>query len=135
MSCESAYRMRVDRSEKPVKAMVAWWDLTGSRESVDTLRVFIRDEEAHWRDIPGLLLKVWISDRSSGRWGAVLLWESEEAAKSAVLPRSPAGAIGHPVDFRAWFDVEAAVGQGMALPFLADLGAVGDNSSAADSGA
>ncbi|MBB1258107.1 hypothetical protein H3147_04590 [Streptomyces sp. OF8] len=106
-----------------MKAMVAWWDLTDSEESPDTLRDFVRDEEKYWRDIPGLLLKVWISDPSSGRWGAVLVWESEEAARSAVLPRSPAGAIGHPVDFRAWFDVEAAVGPGMALPFLADFGA------------
>lgn len=107
-----------------MKAMVAWWDLTESGESVETLRNFIHEEEESWRDIPGLLLKVWISDPASERWGAVLVWESEEAAKSAVLPRSPAGAIGHAVDFRAWFDVEAAVGPGLALPHLAALGGV-----------
>ncbi|MFE3824872.1 hypothetical protein [Streptomyces sp. NPDC059092] len=100
-----------------MKAMIAWWDLTESQQNPATLREFIREEEKRWADIPGLLLKIWISDPSSGRWGAVLLWESEGAAKSAVLPRSPAELIGHPLDFRAWFDVEAIVGGARPLEF------------------
>ncbi|WP_256252120.1 YdhR family protein [Streptomyces sp. yr375] len=97
------------RTTDTMKAMIAWWDLTESRQTPGTLREFIREEEQKWADVPGLLLKIWLSDPSTGRWGAVLLWESEEAAKSAVLPRSPAELIGHPLDFRAWFDVEATV--------------------------
>ncbi|MFB7674512.1 hypothetical protein ACFC26_24170 [Kitasatospora purpeofusca] len=90
-----------------MKAMIAWWDLTGSQQTAGTLRDFIREESEHWTGIPGLLLKIWLSDPSTGRWGALLLWESQEAARAATLPRSPAELIGHSVDFRAWFDVEA----------------------------
>lgn len=105
-----------------MKAMIAWWDLTESQQTAGTLRDFIRQEEKHWTDISGLLLKVWLSDPSTGRWGAVLVWESEEAAKAAVLPHSPAELIGHPLDFRGWFDVEATVEGRHSLPSLAGLG-------------
>ncbi|NEA55078.1 YdhR family protein [Streptomyces sp. SID13666] len=105
-----------------MKAMIAWWDLTESQQTAGTLRDFIREEEKRWTDISGLLLKVWLSDPSTGRWGAVLLWESEEAAKAAVLPRSPAELIGRPLDFRGWFDVEATVEGLHSLSSLAGLG-------------
>ncbi|MFD9434122.1 hypothetical protein [Streptomyces sp. NPDC060002] len=101
---------------KTMKAMIAWWNLTDSQQTPESLRDFIRQEEKQWSDIPGLLLKIWLSDPSTGRWGAVLLWESEEAAKAAVLPRSPAELIGHPLDFRAWFDVEAIAEGAYSLP-------------------
>ncbi|MGW4287998.1 hypothetical protein ACWEIK_13795 [Streptomyces sp. NPDC004673] len=116
-----------------MKAMIAWWDLTDSQQTASSLRDFIRKESEHWTGIPGLLLKVWLSEPEAGRWGALLLWESEEAARAAVLPRSPAELIGHPVDFRAWFDVEATAegvhslrslgGMGPALDGLALMGA------------
>ncbi|MEU1463105.1 hypothetical protein ABZ467_20910 [Streptomyces sp. NPDC005727] len=105
-----------------MKAMIAWWDLTESRQTAGTLRDFIREESKHWTDIPGLLLKTWLSDPSTGRWGALLLWESEEAARAAELPRSPAELIGHPVDFRAWFDVEATIEGSHSLDSLGNLG-------------
>lgn len=119
-----------------MKAMIAWWDLTTSQQNGETLRDFIREEEKHWADIPGLLLKVWVSDPATERWGAVLLWESEEAARNAVLPRSPAELIGHPLDFRSWFDVEAAVGSGVTLPWRASQasGPEEDRSSSSGSG-
>ncbi|NUR00284.1 MAG: hypothetical protein HOY79_28270 [Streptomyces sp.] len=105
-----------------MKAMIAWWDLTESQQTAGTLRDFIRKESEHWSGIPGLLLKIWLSDPSTGRWGALLLWESEEAARAAVLPRSPARLIGHPVDFRAWFDVEATAEGLHSLDSLGGLG-------------
>ncbi|MEU1709133.1 hypothetical protein ABZ478_27870 [Streptomyces sp. NPDC005706] len=105
-----------------MKAMIAWWDLTESRQTAGTLRDFIREESKHWTDIPGLLLKTWLSDPSTGRWGALLLWESEEAARAAELPRSPAELIGYPVDFRAWFDVEATIEGPHSLDSLGNLG-------------
>ncbi|MFB8379066.1 hypothetical protein ACFYZ6_15460 [Streptomyces rubiginosohelvolus] len=97
-----------------MRAMIAWWDLTDAAETAETLQDFVAAEEKHWAEIPGLLLKVWISDPDTRRWGAVLLWESQEAARDAVLPGSPAVRIGHPVDFRAWFDVVATTGPGVA---------------------
>ncbi|WP_406386933.1 hypothetical protein [Streptomyces sp. NBC_00211] len=105
-----------------MKAMIAWWDLTDSQQTAGTLRDFIRKESEHWTGIPGLLLKIWLSDPPTGRWGALLLWESEDAARAAVLPRSPAELIGHPVDFRAWFDVEATAEGVHSLPSLGGLG-------------
>ncbi|WP_406864124.1 hypothetical protein ABZO31_28280 [Streptomyces sp. HUAS MG47] len=106
-----------------MKAMIAWWDLTESRHSAETLREFLREEaEQHWSDIPGLLLKVWVSDPEKNRWGAVMVWESKEAAEAAVLPRSAGELIGLPLDFREWFDVEATVEGDHGLPSLAGLG-------------
>ncbi|RPK84173.1 MULTISPECIES: hypothetical protein [Streptomyces] len=106
-----------------MKAMIAWWDLTDSAHSALTLRTFLREEaEQHWADIPGLLLKVWVSDPERNRWGAVMIWESKEAAEAAELPRSAGELIGLPLDFREWFDVEATVEGNHALPGLGGLG-------------
>ncbi|KIF75063.1 hypothetical protein QR77_16290 [Streptomyces sp. 150FB] len=106
-----------------MKAMIAWWDLTESEHTAETLRDFLREEaEQHWSDIPGLLLKVWVSDPEKSRWGAVMIWESEEAAKKADLPRSAGELIGYPLEFREWFDVEATVEGAHTLPSLAGLG-------------
>lgn len=106
-----------------MKAMIAWWDLDGSGQSVEALRGFLREEaEQAWSDIPGLLLKVWVADPEHNRWGAVMIWESEEAATTAQLPRSAGELIGRPLAFREWFDVEATVEGAHDLPSLAGLG-------------
>ncbi|CAL9310520.1 MULTISPECIES: hypothetical protein [unclassified Streptomyces] len=106
-----------------MKAMIAWWDLTESGHTAESLRAFLREEaEQSWSDIPGLLLKVWVSDPEKNRWGAVFLWESAQAAAEARLPRSAAEVIGYPLEFREWFDVEATVEGRHALPSLAGLG-------------
>ncbi len=103
--------------------MIAWWDLTDSAHTAETLRDFLREEaEQSWSDIPGLLLKVWVSDPERNRWGAVFLWESAEAAAAAKLPRSAAELIGYPLEFREWFDIEATVEGGHGLSSLAGLG-------------
>ncbi|MEV6479341.1 hypothetical protein [Streptomyces sp. NPDC051576] len=106
-----------------MKAMIAWWDLTDSEHTAQSLRAFLRDEaEQSWSGIPGLLLKVWISDPEKNRWGAVFLWESEQAAAAARLPRSAGELIGRPLEFREWFDIEATVEGSHALASLAGLG-------------
>ncbi|MGD3110254.1 hypothetical protein [Streptomyces sp. YGL11-2] len=106
-----------------MKAMIAWWDLSESQHTAETLRDFLREEaERSWSDIPGLLLKVWVSDPEKNRWGAVFLWESEEAAAAAKLPRSAGELIGYPLAFREWFDVEATVEGHHSLPSFAGLG-------------
>ncbi|GAA0410755.1 hypothetical protein [Streptomyces luteireticuli] len=106
-----------------MKAMIAWWDLSASQQNAETLRDFLREEARQsWSDIPGLVLKFWVSAPEQNRWGAVMIWESEEAAAKASLPRSAGEIIGHALDFREWFDVEATVEGDHGLPSLGGLG-------------
>ncbi|MFF3911437.1 hypothetical protein ACFYZJ_37145 [Streptomyces sp. NPDC001848] len=107
-----------------MKAMIAWWDLTDTQHTAASLRAFLREEERAWQEVPGLLLKVWVSDPDKNRWGAVFLWESAEAAATARarLPRSAGELIGRPLEFREWFDIEAVVEGQHTLPSLAGLG-------------
>ncbi|MFG3392367.1 hypothetical protein [Streptomyces parvus] len=105
-----------------MKAMIAWWELAGSGHDAASLRTFLRAETRNWEAVDGLLLKMWISDPEHERWGAVLVWESEEAASRAELPRSAAEVIGQPLGLRVWFDVEATVEGNHSLPSLAGHG-------------
>lgn len=90
-------------------AVVCWWDLTESEQTVESLRVFLRDEGiepfTHYR---GLRLKTWISDAQTRRWGAVFLWETAEDAKAPMPPRATE-LIGYPPTHNWSFDVEANV--------------------------
>ncbi|MER8183461.1 hypothetical protein [Kitasatospora sp. NPDC094015] len=106
-----------------MRVVVAWWDLAGSAQTVDSLREFLRDEAVErWAAADGLVLKTWIADRERGRWGAVQLWESEEALRRPVSTRA-AELIGYPPTERLVFDLEAtAVGPGGPAA-LAGLGA------------
>lgn len=49
---------------------------------------------------------MWLSDPATNRWGAVLLWESEEASRQA-LPSRALELIGYPPAAAHEFDVEA----------------------------
>jgi trans-2,3-dihydro-3-hydroxyanthranilate isomerase len=90
-----------------MRAVVVWWDLTGSGRTIESMRAFLRDEAvARFATVPGLRLKVWISDPAGNRWGAVLLWETAEAA-ATVLPARAAELIGFPPIQHTVFDVEA----------------------------
>ncbi|MGV9566855.1 hypothetical protein [Streptomyces sp. NPDC003480] len=108
-----------------MRAVIAWWDLAGTGQTVESLRSFLRDEAVdRFSQVPGLRLKFWISDTARQRWGAVFLWESAEAA---AVPRAPRAAelIGRPPTFVSSFDVEATAeglfthealaGRGLAL--------------------
>lgn len=55
--------------------------------------------------MPGLRLKVWISDERTNRWGAVPLWES--AVAEAPTPARAAELIGYPSAHTYAFDAEA----------------------------
>ena len=57
--------------------------------------------------VPGLVAKFWISDGS--RWGAVMVFESDAAARQALPPNRAAELIGSPAPMRLTFDVEAFV--------------------------
>ncbi|WP_282697091.1 hypothetical protein [Streptomyces sp. CC208A] len=106
-------------------AVIVWWDLADSAQTVQSLRPFLRDEAMdRFAQVPGLRLKFWISDTARQRWGAVLLWESAEAAAVPLAPRA-AELIGRPPTSVSAFDVEATVeglfsttaltGRGLAL--------------------
>ncbi|MCK9901912.1 hypothetical protein CC117_28585 [Parafrankia colletiae] len=106
-------------------AVIVWWDLAGSGQTVESLRTYLRDEAVdRFSRVSGLRLKIWISDTARQRWGAVLLWETAEAAAAPLTPRA-AELIGFPATFGGAFDVEATVegphplaslpGRGLAL--------------------
>jgi hypothetical protein len=92
-----------------MRVRVVWWELDGSEATIETLREYLRDESVDaFSHVEGLRLKMWIADEERNRWGAVYLWESEEAGRQ-TLPSRAREIIGKDPDFEAWFDVEATV--------------------------
>jgi hypothetical protein len=70
------------------------WNLADSLTNVRELRRYLRDETVDaFADVEGLRLKAWISDEVTERWGAVYLFESEEAARRE-LPSQARDLIG-----------------------------------------
>jgi trans-2,3-dihydro-3-hydroxyanthranilate isomerase len=97
-----------------VKAVIAWWDLPGTGQTVASLRESLRREGTEaWASVEGLRHKFWISDPAAQRWGAVMVWDSEEAAEAAAQrglpPNRAAELIGSPPSLRLVMEVEAAV--------------------------
>ncbi|QXE37658.1 hypothetical protein KQY30_28970 [Streptomyces sp. GMY02] len=107
---------------------IAWWDLTESEQTIDSLREYLRDEGVPpWTSVTGLRLKFWISDRPGNRWGAVMLWESAEARDQQQLPpHRAAELIGYPPTERVRFEVEAMVEGAYGSAALSGLGLVYD---------
>ncbi|MCE7001510.1 hypothetical protein LWC34_01435 [Kibdelosporangium philippinense] len=97
-----------------MKATIAWWDLTHSTQTIDSLRDYLRNEGVKpWADVPGLRLKVWIADHAGNRWGAVMLWDTPPAPDQQLPPHKAAELIGYPPTERIRFDVEASVDGGV----------------------
>ena len=89
--------------------VVCWWDLSGSAQTIETLRVFLREQGIEpFTAYRGLRLKSWISDPATDRWGAVFLWETAEDAL-APMPPQATELIGYPPTHCDSFDVEANV--------------------------
>ena len=102
--------------------VIAWWDLSASGQTIETLREYLRDESVEaFSQVRGLRLKLWIADQESRRWGVVMLWENAEAAR-APLPTRAAALIGYPATQRWKFDVEAAVEGKFAEAMLSRIG-------------
>jgi hypothetical protein len=102
---------------------VAWWDLSRSDQTIDSLRTYLRDEGVHpWGSVKGLRLKFWISDRPGNRWGAVMLWESADARRQQLPPHRAAELIGYPPTERVQFEVEATIEGEYSLAALTGLG-------------
>lgn len=101
---------------------IAWWDLEGSGQTVESLREHLRHEAVDsWSDVPGLLLKVWMADPWNNRWGAMMLWETDRPAEG-LPPNRAAELIGRPPTHRERFDAEALVEGVHSLPSLHRLG-------------
>lgn len=107
-----------------MRATIAWWDLTDSVQTIDSLRDYLREEGVSpWTDVPGLRLKFWVSDRQGNRWGAVMLWEpGYPGARQPLPPHGAAELIGYPPTARVRFDVEATVEGQYSDPMLSGLG-------------
>jgi len=105
-----------------MKATIAWWDLSRSDHTIDSLRTHLRDEGVEqWTHVHGMRLKFWISDRGSNRWGAVMLWESTADPTAPLPPNRATELIGYPPTCRMTTDVEAVV-EGLHAGHLADRG-------------
>jgi Putative mono-oxygenase ydhR len=98
------------------------WNLADSQTTIEELRRYLRDESVdQFEQVPGLRFKAWISDESTERWGAVYLWESEEAA-SQVVPSRARELIGKDPDIGEEFDVEATIEGHFEIEELSRLG-------------
>ena len=98
------------------------WNLADSKTTIEELRRYLRDESVdQFEQVPGLRFKAWISDEATERWGAVYLWETEEAAQQP-LPSRARELIGKDPDIGEEFDVEATIEGRFELEELSRLG-------------
>jgi hypothetical protein len=98
------------------------WNLAESMTTIEELRRYIREESVdQFEEVPGLRFKAWISDEATERWGAVYLWETEEAARQP-LPGRARELIGKDPDIGEEFDVEATIEGHFELEDLSRLG-------------
>jgi hypothetical protein len=85
------------------------WNLADSQTNVGELRRYLQDEAVDaFEEVPGLLLKSWISDEVTERWGAIYIFESTEASEQP-LPSRARELIGKDPDVVEIFDLEATV--------------------------
>jgi hypothetical protein len=85
------------------------WNLADSLTNVGELRRYLQDEAvAKFEDVPGLLLKLSVSDETTERWGAIYLFGSQEASEQELPPRARE-LIGKEPDIVEVFDLEASV--------------------------
>ena len=105
-----------------MRVRVVWWELDDSQATIADLREYLRDEAVDaFGGVEGLRLKLWIADDERNRWGAIYLWESEEAGRQK-LPSRAREIIGKDPDFEEWFDLEASVEGGFAEALLSRRG-------------
>jgi hypothetical protein len=85
------------------------WNLADSQTNVGELRRYLRDEAVPaFERVPGLLFKSWFSDEVGERWGALYVWESQEASEQE-LPSRARELIGKNPDIVEMFDLESSV--------------------------
>jgi hypothetical protein len=105
-----------------MRVRVVWWEIDGSGTTIAELREYLRGESVDaFGAVEGLRLKLWIADEERNHWGAVYLWESEEASRQP-LPSRARQIIGKDPDFEEWFDLEASVEGAFAEALLSRRG-------------
>jgi len=98
------------------------WELDGSSTTIEELRDYLRQESVeNFSKVEGLRLKLWISDRERNRWGAVYLWDSEEASRQQ-LPAKARQITGKDPDFVEIFELEASTEGVSAIEALSRRG-------------
>jgi hypothetical protein len=98
------------------------WNLAESQTTIGELRRYLQDEAVDaFEEMPGLRLKLWLSDEVTDRWGALYLWESAEAAQQE-LPSRARELIGRDPDIAEDFDLEASIEGRFAEEYLSRLG-------------
>ena len=103
-------------------ARLVLWNLADSKTNVQELRRYLRDESVDaFAEVPGLRLKLWLSDEATERWGALYLWESPEAAEREP-PSCARKLIGKDPEIGETFDVEATIEGRYAVEELSRLG-------------
>lgn len=108
-----------------MRAIISWWDLSGSDQTIESLRDHLRDDGVQpWTEVRGMRLKFWISDPQTNRWGAVMLMDGTADPTAPMPPNRATELIGYPPTLRMAADVEAVVeglvdagspGRGLAL--------------------
>ena len=85
------------------------WNLADSLTNIGELRRYLQDEAVPaFEQVPGLLFKAWVSDEVTERWGAIYVFESQEASEQE-LPSRARELIGKDPDIVEVFDLEASV--------------------------
>jgi hypothetical protein len=98
------------------------WNLADSKTTIAELRRYLRDESVEaFAEVHGLRFKAWISDEVTDRWGAVYLWETQEASEQE-LPSRARELIGKDPDIVEVFDVEATIEGRYEVEQLSRLG-------------
>ena len=98
------------------------WNLADSKTTIEELRRYLREESVdQFEEVPGLRFKAWFSDEVTDRWGAVYLWETEEAARQ-TLPSRARELIGKDPDIGEEFDLEATIEGQFEIEELSRLG-------------
>lgn len=114
-----------------MRATIAWWDLTESPQTIETLRDYLADEGIKpWETISGLVLKFWMSDPKTNRWGAVMLWDPMADLSAPLPPNRATELIGYPPTDRMSTDIEGLVGD-FNFANLADYGLAFEREGAA----
>ncbi|HEY6584551.1 MAG TPA: hypothetical protein VIZ29_06875 [Gaiellaceae bacterium] len=98
------------------------WNLADSKTTIEELRRYLREESVdQFEEVAGLRFKAWFSDEATERWGAVYLWETEEAARQP-LPSRARELIGKEPDVGEEFDLEATIEGRFEFEELSRLG-------------
>jgi hypothetical protein len=90
-----------------MKATIAWWALSQSHQTIDTLRDYLQNEGVvPWSEIEGMVLKFWFSERKTNRWGAVINWLTNITKQNPdALDLAKRNGIERALDLSIWFDM------------------------------